>query len=371
MVSMVFLLYWTGPAESFELVDNSVVVEEKYLTIKGEAYFISIRDLAEKLGAKLSWEQEKQRVSIKTNETGLWLQLSPNLWTDVLNKDLEETYMASFFSEDHFYIELDDALHYFGKDYQVLKNTVIPPLNEYTPKAVPILMYHHLMPREDMSETDLKNGAILPKENFVAQMSYLHQNNYTTITLRDLYQYFNGSKELPAKRVLITFDDGYQSNYIYAYPILKKYGFVGTQFIMTGTIEPENIVAGVIPKFSWDEINKSQDVFEFHSHTHDLHYLDQGKSYVLAKDLELVRQDLKLSLKTLKERNLGRKKAFSYPYGQYNADIINLLQELGFNMAVTVKPGKADKNQSLLELKRINITRKMSLSQFSDVLNSR
>ena len=95
--------------------------------------------------------------------------------------------------------------------------------------SVSVLMYHHVL------END---GAIaISQKNFEAQMKMLAKGGYTTITPDELLAYKQGKITLPKKSVLITFDDGWRNNYIYAYPILKKYGLKATIFLITSWIE--------------------------------------------------------------------------------------------------------------------------------------
>src|SRR5437867_12744919 len=70
---------------------------------------------------------------------------------------------------------------------------------------------------------------------FDEQMNYLHQERYTTISLDDFLAFQEGRKSLPAKPIILTFDDGFMSNYLYAFPILKKYGMKATIFV---TLDP-------------------------------------------------------------------------------------------------------------------------------------
>ena len=91
--------------------------------------------------------------------------------------------------------------------------------------SISVLMYHHVL------END---GTIaISQKNFEAQMKMLAKGGYTTITPDELLAYKQGKITLPKKSVLITFDDGWRNNYIYAYPILKKYGLKATIFLIT------------------------------------------------------------------------------------------------------------------------------------------
>ena len=86
-------------------------------------------------------------------------------------------------------------------------------------------MYHSI------GEKNL-NPMIIPTDKFSEQMKFLKENNYTTFTLDEVYNFFAGTIQVPKKSVVITFDDGYVDNYINAYPILKKYKFNATIFLI-------------------------------------------------------------------------------------------------------------------------------------------
>lgn len=89
-----------------------------------------------------------------------------------------------------------------------------------TAEQVPVLMYHYITPQANNDQPD--NNSIITLEAFEENMNYLHEQGYYTATMEELEQYVLGKTSLPAKTVVITFDDGYQNNYIYAYPILKN-----------------------------------------------------------------------------------------------------------------------------------------------------
>ncbi|HEY8732987.1 MAG TPA: hypothetical protein VIL90_00365, partial [Puia sp.] len=112
-------------------------------------------------------------------------------------------------------------------------STVIPPASAIlAKKQVPVLCYHQI---RDWKPTDSKTSRtyIVPPAAFAAQMRMLADSGYHTITPDQLYAYLISNARLPAKPVMLSFDDTDLDQYTVAYPEMKKYGFKGVFFIMT------------------------------------------------------------------------------------------------------------------------------------------
>lgn len=105
-----------------------------------------------------------------------------------------------------------------------------------------ILMYHRVSPIRDI--WSLKP---LSPQSFERQIRYFYEN-YNILPLDELAMYIEKGKSLPEKTAVITFDDGYKDNYLYAYPILKKYHLPATIFLTTGSIGTGNL-------FWWDKVS--------------------------------------------------------------------------------------------------------------------
>lgn len=216
-------------------------------------------------------------------------------------------------------------------------------------KGIPVLMYHHLLKNEENSNPS--NGMVVPAENFAEQMDYLAVEGYETISLDDLYAYLQGKKNLSTNVLAITFDDGLKSNYIYAYPILKKHGFVATNFIITSRFNdtPSAFNPETLQFISKPEGAEMKGVFNLEGHTHRLHAVKEGKAMLVSNSKDFIRQDLTESKKILPQN------FFAYPFGAYDEQAISILKELDYKMAVTTKPGRVQKGDNLFELKRIGI----------------
>lgn len=258
----------------------------------------------------------------------------------------------------------------FHLDACTKESTIKKPPKEAAAK-VPVLSYHHIVSREDLSESHYIKGKLNPmvvlKEDFEKQMAYLKEKGYTSLTLSELYDFLARKKDVPAKSVVITFDDGYKDNYVEAYPILKKYNFTAVSFIITGyvTSKLHPYVPEEIQYLSLHEIERGCDVFDYQSHTYNLHQreknrFNQDASFLLTKEADQIEKDLRTSIRQLD----GRKKAFAYPYGEYTPNTINSLINLGFRMAFTVEKKAAERGDRIYEIPRLPVVAETTMEEF-------
>jgi hypothetical protein len=101
--------------------------------------------------------------------------------------------------------------------------------------SVPVFMYHSVgIVNKSWHWSELT----IDYRVFERQLQFLKKRNYNTIHLNDLYDHLYHAKAIPEKSVILTFDDGYADNYIFLYPLLKKYGFKGTIFVNPEFVDP-------------------------------------------------------------------------------------------------------------------------------------
>jgi peptidoglycan/xylan/chitin deacetylase (PgdA/CDA1 family) len=238
-------------------------------------------------------------------------------------------------------------------------------VDKNTPRdGIPILMYHKVNPHASSGGLGLR----VNPSDFDWEMHYLKTNGYHTVDLGAVVDHFQKGKKLPAKPVVITFDDGYQDNYQYAYPILKKYHFTATIFLVANTIGGINefdYKVHVQPRnkmLTWNEIHDmSRSGITFGSHTLDHVKLAQ----VSSKEAEMQISDSKTEL----EKELGKKVLyFCYPYGNYNQAVEKIVQECGYRAATTTRQGLAGSNLDPYLLNRIRITGHYNHQKFIDLL---
>ena len=218
-------------------------------------------------------------------------------------------------------------------------------------KKIPILMYHSI-------SYEKENILRVPKENFRNQMKYLKDNNYTTLTLDELYSYMKTGKDLPNKPIVITFDDGYKDNYTNAYPILKEFNLKATIFVIINTIDHEKDYLTSTEIKLMDSNN-----IRIESHTSSHEHLDQI-SYV----------DNVNTMKTSKiklEKILNKKIDYiAYPYGGYTSNTIKAAKQSGYKLAFSTEFGLIDKNDNIYSLGRIFVNSNFSLEEFKVKLTS-
>ncbi len=218
--------------------------------------------------------------------------------------------------------------------------------------SVPVLMYHHVSPAKDMITTS--------PENFERQIRGLAKNGYRALSTQEFADFLSG-KPVPAKSILITFDDGYLDNWVYAHPILKKYNMRATMFIVTGVIGdgPARPVWGdkqALPEMiphkrakamveagnadpvmvRWSEVHamRQAGTFEFHSHT-DTHTRWDRNCENRQDCLDRMSVELLRSREVLKNQIGSVSEHFCWPQGYFEDDYVKLAQDHGFRYLYT------------------------------------
>jgi peptidoglycan/xylan/chitin deacetylase (PgdA/CDA1 family) len=194
-------------------------------------------------------------------------------------------------------------------------------------QTVPILCYHRFGSDE--------GKMVLSPKVFAQQMEYLQRNGYRVLRLSELTAFLTGKRQLPARAVVITIDDGYGSMYAQAYPILKRYGFPATVFVYTDFI-------GARDALTWEQMREMVGSglidIEAHSKSHsnltlrlpgetDSRYRDR-----LAAEASTPREVLQRKLHV-------KVSSYAYPYGDANAMIMDQLNRNDYKTALTVDPG--------------------------------
>lgn len=235
--------------------------------------------------------------------------------------------------------------------------------------GVPVLTYHHIL--KDSENKFFRHTSTTTSDTaFDQQMAYLKEAGYQTISLTQLEGYLNNSINIPAKAVVITFDDGLKSVYRYAYPILKKYGLQATAFIISSRIKrnPQVWNPNDLQFMSIRELKEIQDVFDLQSHTHFLHrYSSDNRPVLLSRTEHNIELDFERSRRALAQFN-PNVLYISYPFGGYNDNAIQAAKLAGYRLAVTTVRGKVKPGDNPFALKRLYILRTDSIATMAERL---
>ncbi|KJR40001.1 polysaccharide deacetylase [Candidatus Magnetoovum chiemensis] len=207
-------------------------------------------------------------------------------------------------------------------------------------------------------------------------MKYLKYNEFRTINTMDLIEII-ARKKIPRKTIMITFDDGWLDNWIFAYPVLKKYGLKAVLFIITGQISEslkrkryDEGFKGTMPShskckefvekgenesvmLSWQELKEMEDagVIDVQSHTH------RHQRYTTEGDLDKnsLGDDLATSKNIIEQRLNKNCVGLCWPWGDYTSEHIDEAKRAGFKALFTTIKGSNRADDGAYEIKRIPV----------------
>lgn len=218
----------------------------------------------------------------------------------------------------------------------------VPVLSEQKSVELPVVMYHQLTKSESRA-----GRYVLTLEQFEKDLVYLKEKGYKTVTVRQLLDFSMGKITLPEKSVMITFDDGCETLYSYALPLLEKYGFTAVGFIVGAYTDSYSEINDHNLNYSsltWSEIKElcNGGVIDIQSHTYDLHKntgnrsgLKMKKSETLEQYSEFLTADA-VKMKEKMYENTGKIPiAIAYPFGSYSKESAAILKKCGIEMAFT------------------------------------
>lgn len=233
------------------------------------------------------------------------------------------------------------------------------------PAAVTVLMYHHILPREQAGKF-AGNSIVTYAEEFEKQLDFLTENGYTTVTPAQMEAFFYEKKPLPEKAVLLTFDDGYLSNAAVAYPLLKARGMQATVFLVTGHLgeRGQTFSPSLVQMMDEDTVKKTSDVFTYACHTNDLHTICGGASALCTATDSEREADLKQCREALAAVPHACTTAFAYPYGAYNDAVKASVKAAGIRLAFRASEGVVTADSDVYALPRFPVDASVSFSRF-------
>lgn len=226
--------------------------------------------------------------------------------------------------------------------------------------SIPVVMYHHVLP--------MGGGLAVTPEIFEDHLAALQRNGWQTLSGKEFLHLLQ-SGNIPDKTVLLTFDDGFADNYVYAYPILKRYGMKALLFVATSFIESSDMKReGFVPlphdeawklasserrsevMCTWNELRDMEEsgVFDIQSHGHS-HNIPQ---FINERKHSDIKEDLSVSKRMLEEMLSKDIRHLAWPKGCYNQAAVDTAEDLGFKAIYTSERGP-NTNIDLKRLRRL------------------
>lgn len=208
-----------------------------------------------------------------------------------------------------------------------------PTFSNMRSPNIPILCYHNFNP-------SVSGSMNMTPEKFEAQLKWLKENGFTVISLKEAVEFLEGKRNsLPAKPIVITADDGWESAYTYLYPLAKKYNIPVTLFVY-----PETISAGK-HAMTWEELRKLEQTGLFNVQAHTLshpNFKHERRNRSAASYAKFVTAEL-VNSKRILEENMGHPIEFlAWPFGIYDSYLEEQASKAGYKMAFSIDARSAN-----------------------------
>jgi peptidoglycan/xylan/chitin deacetylase (PgdA/CDA1 family) len=227
---------------------------------------------------------------------------------------------------------------------------------------LPVLLYHRIV--NSKKETG-RHKIYVFKDKFEAQLKFLKENGYETITFHDLASPLPPSPqgEGPGVRskIILTFDDGYEDNYTILFPLLKKYGFKAVILLVTqkkdnswGIQEGEPVFKMMNEK----QIREMSDYgIEFGGHTQNHPDLTKISTEEAKREIEGCKKDV--------EAITGKPAvSFAYPFGALNEKVKSVVKDAGYHFGIATTSGANLFSDDKFQIRRIEIRPQNGLARF-------
>lgn len=218
-------------------------------------------------------------------------------------------------------------------------------LNFIREDKVAVLTFHNIVDEyPDASSVDIN------VDTFEKKIKWLAKHNYTSLSLDELYDYLHNGKKISRKSILLTFDDGWESFYTKAIPILEKYNMKGTVFVIFKYSDNSSKTGDhfYMTKKQIEDIKKNHPLVTISSHSYGLHEKEKADS----NDYDVYNEDLI----TVNTKYIEGNQYYAYPYGRRNKNYISALKDNHYRLAFTFGPYDfVSKDSDDYELPRIGI----------------
>ena len=228
-----------------------------------------------------------------------------------------------------------------------MESVCLSILTVYHRREIPVIYYHKVI--KDQSDAG-KNGIYVTCKQFEGHLNYLKKNNYKSVTIEQALEL--KYKNEWGRYAVITFDDGYEDNYLNAFPLLKKYGFNAEIFLVAGLTNNEWDKNGGEPD---SPMLKKEQIIEMHNYgvkfgSHTLKHADLTKCDDNKKEEEIAG-----SKKSLEEKLGIEINSIAYPYGNYDDKVLELAIKAGYKYGLATDRAPLSLHEHLFKMRRIAI----------------
>lgn len=222
---------------------------------------------------------------------------------------------------------------------------------------VPVLMYHYI---DDLpaNADDIRRGLTVAPDLFAAHLDYLRTEAYQTINFATLETALMTGTALPARPVILTFDDSYENHYTTAFPLLQQHAMIGTFYVITAALDENRIGYMTWPQAA----QMAQAGMEIASHTKN-HPDLRNRTY------EYLVYEILGSMESIHAYTGQMPVSFAYPVGRYDVNTLAAIGTMPPLRAVTTQPGIYVTTDNRYELPRLRMNPDTSVYGLSQLLN--
>ncbi len=327
------------------ILDDDYEIVDEYYKLDGEDIYIKYNDVS----------KIDKLVEINNNEYATYNNYIP--YDSLITNDEYKLYILDkeYYSlsgsnkydilvndDDKYGVVFNNRLVYINKED--VKDVIDSNHDKEVLNGLPVLNYHYTVNKDELKEC--RQSICMEDIQVEEEIKYLSDNEYYSLTMRDVYLFLTGKIKLPKKSVVITIDDGwYVSRMI---NILEKYKMIGTLFLI-GSLESPDAYRS--------------DYLEIHSHSWNMHTpgVCSGRhgGAILCWDKDKILEDLKKSRESLNNTTV-----YCFPFYEYNDKVIGYLKEAGFNMAFIGGDKKAYVGDNLFKIHRYELVNYTDMETF-------
>lgn len=329
------------------VLDDNYDIKDKYYKLAGNDYYIDyklvskIDNLSELGFNEYNTYKNYIATNIITTNDNYKLYIKDKEYYSINGNDKYDVIITD---DDQYGIIFNDRLVYINKSD--VKDISDKDISVELLKGLPVLNYHYTVNKEAGELNECTQSICMEDKQVEEEIKYLTDNNYYSLTMRDVYLFLTGKIKLPKNSVAITIDDGWYVSRMIS--ILEKYKMTGTLFLIGSLASPNDYKSNYL---------------EIHSHSWNMHTpgICSGThgGAILCWEKDKILEDLKKSRDSLNNTTV-----YCFPFYEYNDRVIEYLKEAGFEMAFIGGDKKAYVGDNIFKIHRFELVNYTDMDTF-------